>query len=334
MKKYKLLFLSTTMMGTLLSISSYSWMGMWMGLEINLISIIPLLSKNDVFSSESSIKYFITQALASAVLMFSVILFSFNQEMLTLTLSNTMVMMINSSLLTKMGAAPFHFWFPEVMEGLSWMNCFIMLTWQKIAPMIMLMYNSKLTMFMTMTIVVSMLVSGVMGFNQVSMRKIMTYSSINHIGWMIGALSFSQSIWCIYFIVYTIITANIVLILNLFKIFFLSQMVMLQITPMTKLALILNFFSLGGLPPFLGFLPKWFTIQALVENNQLILPFVMIMLTLLTLFFYMRITFSTLVLSSEVILPSKTSIKSFWVLSLNLVALSSMIAFPLLFNLI
>nr|AXS65641.1 NADH dehydrogenase subunit 2 [Cleroidea sp. 3 KM-2017] len=334
MKKYKLLFTVTMILGTLITTSSYSWLGMWMGLEINLISIIPLLSKNDVFSSESSIKYFITQALASAIIMLSVILFSLNQEILTPFLSKTAILMINSSLLTKMGAAPFHFWFPEVMEGLSWMNCFIMLTWQKIAPMVMLMYNCSNTMFITMIIITSMLVSGIMGFNQVSMRKIMAYSSINHIGWMISALLYSQPIWMIYFVVYTIISVNIVVIFHLFNIFFMKQMILLQISPITKLIFIMNFFSLGGLPPFLGFMPKWFTIQALIENNQLALSFFMIMLTLLTLFFYMRITFSTLVMSQNSIFASKTQFKNFWILTSNFVVLSSMIAFPLVFNLI
>nr|YP_010363616.1 NADH dehydrogenase subunit 2 [Tenebroides mauritanicus]UNZ12730.1 NADH dehydrogenase subunit 2 [Tenebroides mauritanicus] len=333
MKKYKLLFISTMMFGTLISISSYSWMGMWMGLEINLISIIPLLNKNDMFSSESSVKYFITQALASAILMFSIIIFSLNQEMVVF-LSKTSVMMINSSLLTKMGAAPFHFWFPEVMEGLSWMNCFIMLTWQKIAPMVMLMYNSSMTMFMTIIIIASMLVSGIMGFNQVSMRKIMAYSSINHIGWMIGALTYSQPIWLIYFVIYTLISANIILLLEAFKIFFLKQMIALQIPPISKTIIALNFFSLGGLPPFLGFMPKWFTIQTLIENNQLVLAFTMIVLTLLTLFFYMRITLSALVLSQNNMLPSKTEPKSFWFMAFNLVALLGLIALPLLFSLI
>nr|AXS65360.1 NADH dehydrogenase subunit 2 [Cleroidea sp. 2 KM-2017] len=334
MKKYKMLFVSTMMLGTMITISSYSWMGMWMGLEINLISIIPLLNNMDMYSAEASIKYFITQALASAILMFAVIIFSTSKEMLTLYLNKTTVMLINSSLLTKMGAAPFHFWFPEVMEGLSWVNCFIMLTWQKIAPMIMLMYNSSMTLFMSVVIILSMLVSGIMGFNQISMRKIMTYSSINHIGWMIGAMIYSQAVWSIYFIIYTIITANILIVLNKFKVFFLKQMILMQINPMTKMILILNFFSLGGLPPFLGFMPKWFTIQALVEKTQLILPFTMIILTLMTLFFYMRIVFSSLVLSQNNILPSKTKTKKFWMLTSNIMALSGMLAFPLFFNFI
>nr|AXS65571.1 NADH dehydrogenase subunit 2 [Cleroidea sp. 4 KM-2017] len=334
MKKYNLLFMTTMISGTMISISSYSWMGMWMGLEINLISIIPLLSKKtEMLSSEASIKYFITQALASAILMMAIIMISMNHEMLTMVSTNMMVMMINTSLLTKMGAAPFHFWFPEVMEGLSWMNCFIMLTWQKIAPMVLLMYNSNMTMFIVMAIILSMMVSGILGFNQISLRKIMAYSSINHIGWMLAALLYSQPVWMIYFIVYTIISINIIAILNSFKIFFLKQFILLNLSPMLKTMFILNFFSLGGLPPFLGFLPKWFTIQTLIENSQLMLPFMMIVLTLLTLFFYTRITLSTLVLSQKNYI-STINPSQFWMISSNMLMLTGMISFPLLFNFI
>nr|AXS65185.1 NADH dehydrogenase subunit 2 [Coleoptera sp. 14 KM-2017] len=333
MKKYNLMFLSTMILGTLISISSYSWMGMWMGLEINLISIIPLLSqKTEIYSSEASIKYFITQALASAILMYVIIMFSLYHELLTLSLKKSMIMMINSSLLTKMGAAPFHFWFPEVMEGLSWMNCFIMLTWQKIAPMVLLMYNSNFSLFMTMIIVISMMVSGLVGFNQVSMRKIMAYSSINHIGWMIAALMYSQTIWMIYFMVYTIISANIIILLKTAKIFFFKQILMLNLSPLMKTMFMLNFFSLGGLPPFLGFMPKWFTIQMMIENNQLFLAFSMIILTLITLFFYVRITLSSLVLT-QINPITKNEVPNLLVMSTNIMALMGLLMIPLTFNL-
>lgn len=50
---------------------------------------------------------------------------------------------------------------------------------------------------------------------------------------------------------------------------------------------------MGGLPPFLGFLPKWLTINYIVENNNYILSCILIIFTLLSLYFYLRITFST-----------------------------------------
>nr|UFR82799.1 NADH dehydrogenase subunit 2 [Eudicella quadrimaculata] len=295
---YKILFTMSLMMGTLISISSYSWMGMWMGLEINLLSIIPLMSSTkNMMNSEATLKYFVVQALASTIFLFSIIIssiyFSFN-----LNHSIYISLILNTSLLTKMGAAPFHFWFPEVMEGLNWLNSAIMLTWQKIAPMILIMYSNKNTMYFIIIIILSMLISGTLGINQTSMRKILAYSSINHIGWMMSAILISPSIWNYYFIIYCVITVNIVTILWTLNIFHINQLyISLNSNPMIKFFFMMNFLSLGGLPPFLGFLPKWLLINSLILSNFYLLAFVMTIMTLITLYFYMRISFSTLLLN-------------------------------------
>nr|YP_009995454.1 NADH dehydrogenase subunit 2 [Ochthebius salinarius]QNP09909.1 NADH dehydrogenase subunit 2 [Ochthebius salinarius] len=328
---YKLLFFLSLMMGTFITISSYSWLGMWMGLEINLLSIIPLMSNTkNMMSNEASLKYFITQALASTILLFSIILLSFNIYELW---EYQFKLMLNSSLLTKMGAAPFHFWFPEVMEGINWMNCLLLLTWQKIAPFILIMHN-KMELFLSLIILFSMFVSGIMGINQTSMRKILAYSSINHIAWMISALMFMESIWMIYFITYSIISLNIILILNKFKIFMYSQLFSnMNFNISMKIFFILNFFSLGGLPPFLGFMPKWLTIQMMISNNFIMLSMIMVIMTLITLYFYIRITFSTLMLNMNELNFNLKKIKKTWlILILNFFSLTGLVMITLIFN--
>nr|YP_009701194.1 NADH dehydrogenase subunit 2 [Idgia oculata]QEQ14400.1 NADH dehydrogenase subunit 2 [Idgia oculata] len=297
MKFYKLVFFNTLIMGTLISISSSSWLGMWMGLEINLISMIPLLTNKNSYSSEAAIKYFITQALASMIILMIIIMVSLYFS-LNILYIKSYLMILNSALLTKMGAAPFHFWFPEVMEGLNWMSSLLMLTWQKIAPMILLMYNSQINNYFMIIIILSMLISGILGFNQISLRKILAYSSINHIGWMLPAILLSWSIWLIYFSIYFLITLNILIFFNYFNIFYIKQLIpIINFNFTLKIFFLSNFLSLGGLPPFLGFLPKWFLINELVKNNFYFLSMLMILLTLLTLFYYIRITLSALMLN-------------------------------------
>nr|ALO70833.1 NADH deshydrogenase subunit 2 [Philonthus fimetarius] len=329
-----MLFFSSMMIGTLISISSLSWMGMWMGLEINLLSIIPLMnSSKNLFSSEASLKYFITQAMASTILLFSIILMMNNISILN-HMSN-IVLMLNSALLTKMGAAPFHFWFPEIMEGLSWMNCLTLLSWQKIAPMVILSYNINFPLFFFTIIVMSMLVSGIIGFNQISMRKIMAYSSINHIAWMISSMFTLETIWFLYFLTYTIISINIILIFNLLNIFYMKQMFTnLNNNIQVKFFFVMNFLSLGGLPPFLGFLPKWLTIENLVENKMWFLTLIMVILTLLTLYFYIRMMFSTLTISMtqpNFLIPNK--INQLWIFFSNFISIISLLMCSILFNL-
>nr|YP_010954667.1 NADH dehydrogenase subunit 2 [Dorcus curvidens]WMW30052.1 NADH dehydrogenase subunit 2 [Dorcus curvidens] len=332
----KMIFGSFLALGTLVATSSYSWMGMWMGLEINLLSFIPLISTSkNMLPAESALKYFIAQVLASTILLLSIVVLS--MKVFNLIESSFQSSLIfNTSLLLKMGAAPLHFWFPEVMEGLSWLNSMILLTWQKIAPMILLSYSSKTMMLLITSIISCMFVSGVMGQNHLSLRKIMAYSSINHIGWMIAATLYFEVVWMIYFLIYSVITLNIVIMLKKLNIFFMKQFtLMMNQEPTLKMFFILNFLSLGGLPPFLGFFPKWLTIQVMINESFYFLAIVMIVATLATLYFYMRITFSTLVLSmNSTLLTNDPPTYKFFITATNLVTLASLILSTLVFNLL
>nr|YP_009499540.1 NADH dehydrogenase subunit 2 [Anastrangalia sequensi]ASL05654.1 NADH dehydrogenase subunit 2 [Anastrangalia sequensi] len=332
-KYYKIMFFITLLTGTLIAISSYSWMSMWIGLEINLLSIIPLLSDpQNIYPSESALKYFITQALASVIFLFSIIM-SLNLTEIFPQNSVFMIMM-NSALLTKMGAAPFHAWFPEVMEGLNWFNCLIMLTWQKIAPMILLMYNMKMTMFLFCIIIFSSTLGSILGLNQISLRKILAYSSINHISWMIASMLNYQVTWLIYFLTYSIINLNIILILKYQNIYYLKQFNnTLNLNKIFKFFLILNFLSLGGLPPFLGFLPKWLTINNLISNNFFLLSILLIIFTLITLFFYLRLTFSTMIINTNENLIMSNKKINFLIIFLNFLTLSGLLTCTMIFNL-
>nr|AQM39889.1 NADH dehydrogenase subunit 2 [Diestramima sp. ZJZ-2017] len=295
----KNLFLLCLMGGTLISISSNSWLGAWMGLEINLLSFIPLMSSSkNTMSTEASLKYFLVQALASTILLFSIILLHLYSSM-TLFVSNEMFeMLISSTLLLKMGAAPFHFWFPGVLEGLNWMNCFILMIWQKIAPLMLLSYIIKINVFILMVILTSVIIGSIGGLNQTSMRKILAYSSINHLGWMIGAMISGENLWMLYFLIYSTLTSTLIFMFQTFKIFHINQTFsMLNKNSTLKFSLFTCLLSLGGLPPFLGFLPKWMVIQSMTENNFILIITTMVVMTLITLFYYLRICYSAFLLS-------------------------------------
>nr|AML25943.1 NADH dehydrogenase subunit 2 [Staphylinidae sp. BMNH 1274220] len=331
---YKIIFLMTLMIGSLISISSNSWMGMWMGLEINLLAFIPLIQeKNNAFSSESSLKYFLTQSLASVILLFSLIFMSSN-FLIMKNIDNSIMILFNSALLTKMGMAPFHFWFPEVIEGLNWLNCLILLTWQKITPMILIMYNMNFQYFFMSIIISGMLISGFMGINQTSLRKIMAFSSINHMSWMISAMFLSETIWLYYFLIYSILSINIIYMFKIFNIYYFNQlMISMNNNFIWKFLFSLNFLSLGGLPPFLGFMPKWITIHYLISINWTLMSFIMIILTLLTLFFYIRLIFYSLILSNNEINYYKTPFNAqFLMITLNLLSLSSLLLLSFGYN--
>nr|QWQ55573.1 NADH dehydrogenase subunit 2 [Conocephalus gladiatus] len=329
MNPSKLLFASCLILGTLISICSNSWFGIWMGLEINLLSFIPLMStQKNLLNSEASLKYFLIQAFASSILLFSIICsyilsnmyFQFNYE-------SIYSLLINSALLLKMGAAPFHFWFPGTMEGLNWMNCLILMTWQKIAPLILLSYMIEMNEFIYFIIITSIAIGSLGGLNQTSLRKVMAYSSINHLGWMIAGLTIGENLWIIYFSIYTFLTSSIVFLFYNFNVYHINQnFLTLTNNAPTKFFLFISFLSLGGLPPFLGFFPKWIIIQSMAETMNLSLITLMVIMTLITLFFYMRITFSSFLLAySELKWNNTLSVNaSSYVLMTVLAAISTM----------
>nr|APX40369.1 NADH dehydrogenase subunit 2 [Longitarsus nigrocillus] len=321
-----MLFFNSLILGTLISISSYNWFMMWIGLEINLLSIIPLFkSQVNSYPVEATLKYFITQALASMIILFTVII-SMNLNESLPNYNYWLMMMLNSALLTKLGAAPFHYWFPEVMEGLNWLNSLLLLTWQKLAPMILLMYNLNMTMFISMIIILSSIISGIYGINQMSLRKILSYSSINHIAWMLASMFNIKNIWLTYFSIYSIISMNIILIFYYFNIYFTSQLfLIMNQNKMIKLLFIFNFFSLGGLPPFLGFFPKWLVINNLTENYFFTLNFILIISTLITLFYYIRLTLSSLTLNYEESMIFISNINKYKIIVFNMISILSLI---------
>nr|YP_010041756.1 NADH dehydrogenase subunit 2 [Ceriagrion fallax]QPB15090.1 NADH dehydrogenase subunit 2 [Ceriagrion fallax] len=289
-----LLFMSTLIMGTLITISAKSWIIMWIGLEINLLSFIPMMNKNKTpFESESSIKYFMTQAMASMMLLMTILI----TEMMTLS-SEWINMLMLSALFIKMGAPPFHFWFPSVMQGLSWMNCMLLMTWQKIAPMIMMGYQLSVGMFSNFIILMSVVLGAMGGFNQTSIRKLLAYSSISHLGWMITAMLMGTWYWTMYFVMYTMLNIAVVILLNSSTMYYLSQVFSFKMNNNMKFTLFMSMLSLGGLPPFLGFLPKWLIIQnSLGMENKMII--IMIMMTMITLYFYLRMTYSAFTLNNQ-----------------------------------
>nr|YP_010329876.1 NADH dehydrogenase subunit 2 [Artena dotata]UHA56165.1 NADH dehydrogenase subunit 2 [Artena dotata]UNP54628.1 NADH dehydrogenase subunit 2 [Artena dotata] len=304
----KMFFFFILIFSTLISISSNSWMGCWIGLEINLLSFIPLISNsNNLLSTEASLKYFLTQSIASINFLFSILM-----KMMLLKnfeMNFFLSIMINSSMLMKMGASPFHFWFPNIVEGLSWFNNFILMTWQKITPMIILSYYFNKN-FILLIIMINAIIGALGGLNQTSLRKIMAFSSINNLSWMLSSILISENLWLFYLMMYSFMISIMCSIFYFLNVFFINQLFINNMNSLIKINLLINFLSLGGLPPFIGFFPKWIVINFLIMNQMYFLTFILIMMSLILLFFYIRIIYSTFMFNYLKMKWFKTFIKN------------------------
>nr|YP_010043567.1 NADH dehydrogenase subunit 2 [Etisus dentatus]QPD06888.1 NADH dehydrogenase subunit 2 [Etisus dentatus] len=306
-----LFFFSSLLMGAILSVSSTSWFGAWIGLELNLMSFIPLIvTKMNPYSSEAALKYFLIQALASTLIVLS--------SCLIMYMSNFTSTIILMALLLKLGAAPFHFWFPQVMEGLSWLQTIILMTIQKLAPMILISYLTSsfmITQIIILSAILSAYVGALGGLNIMKLRKIMAFSSINHMSWMLVALTINDMMWIMYFSFYALISSSVVFFMHSLQSSSISDLLNLNHHSLfSAFTIPLSLLSLGGLPPFTGFIPKWIMIQIMLMNNMYIPLLFLLSSALITLYFYLRMLIPYILILTPI---SSYNLKSFSFLSFS-----------------
>nr|YP_009553834.1 NADH dehydrogenase subunit 2 [Lophophorus impejanus]QAY82106.1 NADH dehydrogenase subunit 2 [Lophophorus impejanus] len=304
----KLIFTMSLMMGTSITISSNHWVMAWTGLEINTLAIIPLISKSHhPRSIEASIKYFLTQSTASALILFSSLINAWSTGQWDITQLNhpTSCMVMTMAIAMKLGLVPFHFWFPEVLQGSSMITALLLSTLMKLPPISLLLMTSQSLnpTLLTLLAILSALVGGWMGLNQTQTRKILAFSSISHLGWMTVITTYNPHLTTLTFALYTLMTTTIFLSLTQIKVLKLSTMLISWTkTPMLNAIIMLTLLSLAGLPPLTGFMPKWLIIQELTKQEMPPTATIIAMLSLLSLFFYLRLAYH-----STITLPPNSS---------------------------
>nr|BAK23174.1 NADH dehydrogenase subunit 2 [Paedocypris sp. Banka Is.] len=291
------ILLSSLGLGTTITFASSNWLIAWMGLEINTMAILPLMAKHHhPRGVEATTKYFLTQATAAAMILFAGMMNAWitgqwdlnNLQPMTSTL-------MTAALALKIGLAPVHFWMPEVLQGLSLPTGLIMSTWQKLAPFSLMLQVAPSTnpALLTTLGVLSTLIGGWSGLNQTQLRKILAYSSIAHMGWMIIVIQYTPQLTILTLMIYIILTLTAFMTFNKLNITKLNTMSTAwtkdpALTSLTTLTLL----SLGGLPPLTGFMPKWLILQELSNQEMTLTATIIAMSALLSLYFYLRLLYS------------------------------------------
>nr|YP_006303218.1 NADH dehydrogenase subunit 2 [Nectonemertes cf. mirabilis HC-2011]ADZ05371.1 NADH dehydrogenase subunit 2 [Nectonemertes cf. mirabilis HC-2011] len=275
--------------GSFMSLSSFSWLSIWMGMELNLMCFLPIIvCGTGLQSVESAVKYFLVQVCGSSIFIFSgIFLFSF----WFIKFSDFFLVIFIFSFLIKLGVFPFHWWFPAVMGGLSWFGCFFLSTWQKVIPLLLLLHFCSFSSFYFFFGSLSSVVGGFGGLNQANVRFLISYSSINHLGWIIclGAFSFSFSI--MYFLVYVFFSSFLFFFFwcldfsRFSSFFFLNFFFFLFF-------FFIGIFSMAGIPPFLGFFVKMLCLFQIGGSGGFIVILFLILGSLTSLYFYLALFFS------------------------------------------
>nr|AAL66829.1 NADH dehydrogenase subunit 2 [Dendroaspis polylepis] len=282
---------------TLLITTATHWLMVWSCLEINTLSMVPIISKtHHPRATEAATKYFLMQTMASTVLLFAATTNAMNTsnwEMQIMT-DQTTTTIISLTLMMKMAAAPFHFWLPDVTQGTTAMTALTILTWQKIAPMtIMLVICNKMNQTLLLTsAVMSIIIGGLGSLNQTQVRKLMAFSSIAHTGWILATMITAPKISTLTFMIYVMTTTPIFLSINHTLTTTIKDMGTIWITSPHLMAMTtLTLLSLGGLPPLTGFMPKWLILNKMAATNMIIEATMMAISSMLSLYVYLRLTY-------------------------------------------
>lgn len=294
-----------------ISFSSSSWFIFWLIIEINLLLFIPILNNKKIINSNLIITYFIIQSFSSSLFFFSSLNFLILQRVLFKSI-------INVSIIIKLALIPFHFWLTSLREIINFPSLFILLTIQKLIPLFVL--TNFLIKFIIFFILISSLLGSLLALNSKTFKKILIFSSISHQGWVLRLIFVKSNFWISYILIYSILIYKISFLLKKINFNYIMDFFNLNKNYSNKISLIFIIISLGGIPPFLGFLIKLISIFFLIQNSRVTVT-ILIISSIINIFFYIRILTPTLFLNylnTKNLFKNKTINKNF-IFNLNII---------------
>nr|AEI91845.1 NADH dehydrogenase subunit 2 [Heteronotia binoei]ALV88684.1 NADH dehydrogenase subunit 2 [Heteronotia binoei] len=299
---------------TIIIMTSHHWLLAWLSLELNTLSILPVIMRsNHPRTTEAATKYFLIQTTAATLILLASTMNAWQTGSwdITQSLSPMATTITTTAIMMKLAIAPAHLWYPEILQGTTMTTALIISTWQKIAPLTLLylLHNHLSTNTMLLLGLTSALIGGWTGLNQTQTRKIMAFSSISHMGWLITALCLSPGLTTLTMITYTVMTTTMFLSLTAS-----SSKTLLDLgtswthSPILLTTTMLTLLSLAGLPPLTGFMPKLLILKELVAMKLLTLSTALALTSLPNLAFYTRMAY----LTTLTIPPNTTNSEHKW----------------------
>lgn len=256
------MFFVLVVFGLVLIFSGESWFSVWLGFEITLIGFLPMFRGGSIVV-EGLFKYFLVQAGGSGVFALSFLL---PDSLGTISL-------FILGLFMKLGVFPFHGWIPMVMSSLTWAGCLLLVTVQKVGPLFVVCIRDFLTSgFLLIFSVFSVLVGGIIGYNQSYIRSLIAYSSIRHTGWLIISFVCSFRVFIIYLFVYFFLLR---ILFSLFSSLHLRKVIYRGVGFKFWGVLSLLILRLSGIPPFSMFYLKMGVVYYIISSLYFYVPFVL-----------------------------------------------------------
>ena len=317
--------------GMMIMSSAEDLLILYLGIELLSLSLYTIIgfNKKSIFSSEASVKYYVLGAISSGFLLFGISLiygltgtlvlteiFDFIKNIQTDTASLDLynvglifsLTFILVSLAFKFGAAPFHMWIPDVYHGALIPTTLLLSTLPKIAifvVLIKLLSNafSHLFVFWSEMIlilsIISILVGNIIAIAQTNIKRMLAYSTIANIGFILIAISLGNQqsyqasmFYTVSYVIMTMAAFGVLLLITLDKkpIELISDLKGLNSQhPWFAFLLLIIMLSLAGIPPFIGFHAKLSIINVLIYKGYIWLAVFVVLMTVIGAYYYLKV---------------------------------------------
>ncbi len=311
--------------GMTVMVSAGDLMTLYMGLELQSLAlyVVASLRRDSAKSTEAGLKYFVLGALSSGLLLygasltygyagttlFSGIVAAAGEGSASLGLLFGLVF-IAAGLAFKVSAAPFHMWTPDVYEGAPTPITAFFATAPKVAAICLLArvvhdafggVTSDWQQVVAALSVASMFLGAVAAIGQSDIKRLMAYSSINHIGFALMGLSagtaFGVQAMLVYMAIYVVMNiGTFAFILSMERdgkpVTHIQALSLFSRNDMTRaVAMLVLMFSMAGVPPFVGFFGKYYVLSAAVDAGLGWLAVLGVIASVIAAFYYLKIVY-------------------------------------------
>jgi NADH-quinone oxidoreductase subunit N len=315
-----------SLLGMMVMVSGYSLLTMYLGLEILSLSLYTLIAiaRDRTIAIEAALKYFILGSISSGLLLYGMSMIygvtgSINIIEIAEFVANTGIksnlLVINFSLVFlviaiafKLGAVPFHMWVPDVYQGSPTSVTMFISTVPKMAVIAILIrlltdgleymhiYWSDLLIVLAL---LSIAIGAVVALKQTNIKRMLAYSTISHIGFVIlgfvtGVISgYAASVFYILVYILTSLAAFGIIILFNKKGFEADKIIdykgFSKHSPWFALMMLIVMLSMAGIPPFIGFYSKFFILQQVVAEGYVFVAIFAVVFAVISSYYYLQI---------------------------------------------
>ena len=352
------------LVGTMVMISAHSLLMLYLGIELLSLALYALIgfNKHSGLSSEAAIKYYVLGAMSSGILLFGIsLIYGFTGSINYFDIADQIrninstsvqylgiifgLIFITASLCFKFGAAPFHIWVPDIYQGSLISTTILLSTLPKVAVFIVFL-KLYFIPFMALEYVwsdilifigiASIIIGSIFALTQENIKRLLAYSAISNIGFIILAMALVSSDGLHASLYYTIVYSFTALASfgvvthitsNSHGIEDISDLAGLSKThPYFAILILITMLSSAGIPPLIGFHAKLMVIQALINNSYILLSIIVVLMTVVSAYYYLRVIKTVYFEERENLISTYTS--SNILLSINVILLLGLGIFP------